>query len=62
MLKFGLTTYFKNPLMTAVNNAGPFVLMFDESLNGWLCPVSLSGSQFMGHSTSDIYSTISKQV
>jgi len=41
MLKFGLTTYFKNPLMTAVNNAGPFVLMFDESLNAWLIMSSL---------------------
>lgn len=32
-LKFGLAPYFKNKLIFAINNAGPFVLMFDESFN-----------------------------
>ncbi|XP_059415170.1 uncharacterized protein LOC132149789 [Carassius carassius] len=69
ILKFGLAPYFKNQLITAVNNAGPFVLMFDESLNHstknkqldvhvrfWEAGCVQSrylGSQFMGHSKSE---------
>ncbi|XP_035998777.1 uncharacterized protein LOC118564524 [Fundulus heteroclitus] len=66
ILKFGLAPHFKNELISAVNNAGPFVLMFDESFNQstknkqldvhvrfWEAGFVQSrffGSQFMGHS------------
>lgn len=32
MIKFGIAPYFKQ-LVETINNAEPFVLMFDESLN-----------------------------
>ncbi len=32
ILKFSLVPYFKNKLISSVNKAGPYVLMFDESL------------------------------
>lgn len=33
MIKFGIAPYFKKQLVEAINHAGPYVLMFDESLN-----------------------------
>lgn len=33
IIKFGLAPYFKKKLIASVNKAGPFILMFDESLN-----------------------------
>lgn len=33
IIKFGIVPYFKKQLVETINNAGPFVLMFDESLN-----------------------------
>ena len=33
IIKFGIAAYFKKQLVETINNAGPFVLMFDESLN-----------------------------
>ena len=33
IIKFGIAPYFKKQLVETINNAGPFVLMFDESLN-----------------------------
>ncbi|KAL0152799.1 hypothetical protein M9458_052522 [Cirrhinus mrigala] len=33
MIKFGIAPYFKKQLLETINKAGPFVLMFDESLN-----------------------------
>lgn len=57
ILKFGLAPHFKNELIYAVNNAGPFIPMFDEGFNeltknklldaqcsilgDWWCPVVL---------------------
>ncbi|KAI4796404.1 hypothetical protein KUCAC02_027784 [Chaenocephalus aceratus] len=32
-VRFGLAPYFKEQLVNSINKAGPFVLMFDESLN-----------------------------
>ncbi|KAK1902444.1 maturase K [Dissostichus eleginoides] len=33
IVRFGLARYFKEQLVNSINKAGPFVLMFDESLN-----------------------------
>ncbi|XP_034095204.1 uncharacterized protein LOC117561737 [Gymnodraco acuticeps] len=33
IVRFGLAPYFKEQLVNSINKAGPFVLMFDESLN-----------------------------
>lgn len=33
MIQFGIAPHFKKLLIKSVNDAGPFVLMFDESLN-----------------------------
>lgn len=33
MIRFGLASFFKQQLIDNINKAGPFVLMFDESLN-----------------------------
>ncbi|KAI4804159.1 hypothetical protein KUCAC02_025796 [Chaenocephalus aceratus] len=33
IVRFGLAPYFKEQLVNSINEAGPFVLMFDESLN-----------------------------
>lgn len=69
IVKFGLAPFFKQQLVTAVNNAGPFVLMFEESLNestktkqlylhvryweGECVQSRYFGSQFMGHSRAE---------
>nr|XP_054593005.1 zinc finger protein 112 [Nothobranchius furzeri] len=66
VLKFGLAPHVKKELISAANNAGPFVLMFDESFNQstknkqldvhirfWEAGAVQSrylGSQFVGHS------------
>ncbi|XP_077103051.1 uncharacterized protein LOC143753997 [Siphateles boraxobius] len=33
IIKFGIAPYFKKQLVEAINHAGPYILMFDESLN-----------------------------
>lgn len=33
IIRFGLAPFFKQQLINSINKAGPFVMMFDESLN-----------------------------
>ena len=33
MIRFGLSAFFKKELVDRINKVGPFLLMFDESLN-----------------------------
>lgn len=69
VIRFGLAPYFKRRLIDTINNAGPFVLMFDESLNKSTKSKQLDvhvrfwqgdsvqsryiGSQFLGHGRAD---------
>ncbi|XP_013861075.1 uncharacterized protein LOC106515698, partial [Austrofundulus limnaeus] len=69
ILRFGLAHFFKQQLVDIVNTAGPFVLMFDESLNQSTKKKQLDvhvgfwnedcvqsrylGSQFLGHGTAE---------
>ncbi|XP_063073162.1 uncharacterized protein LOC134463795 [Engraulis encrasicolus] len=69
MIKFGIAPYFKRQLVEAINRAGPYVLMFDESLNQSSKKKQLDihirfledgcvqsryfGSQFLGHGRAD---------
>ncbi|XP_058628921.1 uncharacterized protein LOC131538802 [Onychostoma macrolepis] len=66
-MRFRLATFFKQQLVDTINKAGPFVLMFDESLNQSTKKKQLDvhvrfwdddcvqsrylGSQFLGHGT-----------
>lgn len=65
IIRFGLASFFKKQLVDGINKAGPFVLMFDESLNQASKKKQLDihvryweddrvqsryfGSQFLGH-------------
>lgn len=69
VMRFGLAPYFKQQLFDSINKAGPFVLMFDESLNQSTKKKQLDvhirfweddcvqsrylGSQFLGHGTAE---------
>ncbi|XP_063766097.1 uncharacterized protein LOC134882380 [Eleginops maclovinus] len=69
IIKFGIAPYFKRQLVEAINNAGPYVLMFDESLNQSSKKKQMDihirfledgcvrsryfGSQFLGHGRAD---------
>lgn len=69
MIRFGIAPYFKKQLVEAINNAGPYVIMFDESLNQSSKKKQMDihirfledgcvrsryfGSQFLGHGRAD---------
>lgn len=69
IIRFGIAPHFKKLLVNSVNDAGPFVLMFDESLNKsakkkqldihvrvWKDDRVMSsyfGSQFLGHAKAE---------
>ncbi|KAL7868767.1 hypothetical protein SRHO_G00101510 [Serrasalmus rhombeus] len=68
-IKFGIAPCFKKQLVKTINKAGPFVLMFDESLNQSSKKNQMDlhirfledgcvrsryfGSEFLGHATAD---------
>lgn len=69
MIRFGIAPHFKKLLIKSVNDSGPFVLMFDESLNQLAKKKQLDihvrfwkddrvssayfGSQFLGHARAE---------
>lgn len=69
ILRFGIGPHFKKLLVSQINDAGPFVLMFDESLNKSVKKKQLDihvrvwkddrvtssyfGSQFLGHAKAE---------
>nr|XP_043905538.1 uncharacterized protein LOC122784359 [Solea senegalensis] len=69
IIKFGIAPYFKKQLVEAINHAGPYILMFDESLNQSSKKKQMDihirflengcvqsryfGSQFLGHGRAD---------
>ena len=69
VIRFGLAPFFKKELVDRINKAGPFVIMFDESLNksnkknqldvhvrfweGVRVQSRYFGSQFLGHGRAD---------